>query len=202
LRVREEALSRVEDGVIAAIHGRMQETRAEEEVVDHLKESVDRLRAEAEHDPLTGALNRRGLEDRLHAAAQIGDLGDTFAVMVVDVDGLKNVNDCYGHVAGDALLEAVASRLRQTLREGDAVARIGGDEFVILCPGVDRMAAPQLAEKLIAVVCKDPVAAGGQTIPVRVSVGWAVATSPDDARGILERADAAMYQAKRRWASA
>jgi len=124
--------------------------------------------------------------------------GGTVAVMAVDVDGLKEINDRWGHVAGDALLTAVARRLRQRLREGDAIARIGGDEFLVICPGVDEAAAARLADMLNAAACQGPVEIGGQAIPVRLSIGWATAASTGEGQTIFERADTAMYAAKRR----
>src|SRR2546428_4144620 len=133
---------------------------------------TERLATSARTDPLTGLANRRAfeqaLEQRLAAAAP-----ETFAVLMLDVDGLKQVNDARGHAAGDAVLKRVASVLSSDLRETDLATRWGGDEFLLLMPGVDQVGALSLARRIGGTLLHPHDAAG----PISVSIGTA-AVSP------------------------
>jgi len=155
---------------------------------------------QAQHDQLTGAANRTLLMDRLVAAVRAGP-----AVLVfIDLDGFKIVNDTHGHLAGDTVLRTVADRLRGLVRAGDTVARVGGDEFVVLCRRVAPDGGPALADRMREVLLL-PVAIDGGFASVGASVGLVVldGTLPpvrDDlmlADELLRRADSAMYEAKR-----
>jgi diguanylate cyclase (GGDEF)-like protein len=158
-----------------------------------------RLRAELEHrathDALSGCLNRAAavsaLEHALEASPQV-------AVAYVDLDHFKAVNDELGHAAGDELLRVVAARLRGVTRGDDQLGRIGGDEFVVICPqGSAPFEGTALVARLTEAV-NGEVAFAGQRIPLRASVGVAIsAPREDDAEAVLARADAAMYEAKR-----
>jgi len=166
---------------------------------------TERRRIQAEllerawHDPLTGLANRSLLLDRLRqVTARLQREPRLAALFFFDLDDFKKVNDRLGHAAGDAVLTEVASRLRHGLRDGDTAARIGGDEFVVLCYQVkDREAAHRLAERLSTAVAA-PVQFGATTILTRASVGVIVfgddAVSPEE---LLSAADARMYDAKR-----
>jgi diguanylate cyclase (GGDEF)-like protein len=158
------------------------------------------LAYQAEHDPLTGLLNRRTLDDRL-GQLLIGTDGCGVALLYIDLDGFKAVNDSAGHEAGDAVLVAVAHRLTAAVRANDLVARLGGDEFVVVCTGV----APgdggrQLADRLLRDLSL-PVRHGGADHRVGASIGIAWATAPEAgdawAQRLMRAADTAMYQAKR-----
>jgi len=167
--------------------------------VTERKETEQRARFMAHHDPLTGLPNRAILEDRLQVAvAQAHREGTAFALLFVDLDGFKPVNDRLGHRVGDALLQAVAARMRSTLRASDTVARVGGDEFVALVRGPESAArARTVAAKLLDAV-RQPVDAAGETVSVTASVG--VALFPKHGGAVvplMEAADAAMYAAKR-----
>jgi diguanylate cyclase (GGDEF)-like protein len=151
------------------------------------------LAYQARCDPLTGLANRSVLGDRLARAVPAPD--DPVAVLYLDLDGFKEINDRYGHAAGDAVLRTVAGRLSQAVREQDLVARLGGDEFVLLCPGVTADEAARLAERLISDVAW-PVPFEGRYLTVGASIGVATRTSQPD-EGLLRVADAAMYEAKR-----
>jgi diguanylate cyclase (GGDEF)-like protein len=153
------------------------------------------LAQEARTDPLTGLLNRSGMALRAH---ELLERSGSHALMLMDLDRFKPVNDVHGHAAGDAVLVQVAHRLTQTVREGDAVARLGGDEFVILfadAPG--HAALAERAQRLQAAL-RHPIAIGsGQTVEIDSSVG--VAMAPQDGRTLeqlLMTADAALYRAK------
>jgi len=158
---------------------------------------VDDIRNQALHDGLTGLANRRLLNDRLsRAVAPSSDSDPRFALVFVDLDGFKHVNDTYGHATGDELLTYVARRLAGSVRAGDTVARVGGDEFVVLLAGVsDPDDAHRAADHLLDVL-RAPYRIGGRSLRVSASVGVAVGHAGDDPEALLTSADAAMYRAK------
>ena len=147
------------------------------------------------HDPLTNLPNRTLFLDRLHQAEQrAARSGGCMAVLFLDLDGFKTVNDSLGHGAGDELLVAVATRLDGVLRAGDSAARLGGDEFAILVEGLAaEQEAITVAERVLAAL-RAPFAIGGQDVGARASVGIATARGPGS--DLLRDADLAMYQAK------
>jgi diguanylate cyclase (GGDEF)-like protein/PAS domain S-box-containing protein len=152
----------------------------------------------ADHDPLTGLPNRRLLEDRLTQAVTLGQRNrQQTAVMFVDLDRFKTINDSLGHAVGDALLKEVATRLVAQLREGDTICRIGGDEFVVVLPEIKRSAdVAQVAQKVIEQLSQ-PVTIEERELMVTPSIG--IAVFPDDGRdaeSLIRNADAAMYHAK------
>ncbi|MGI5240890.1 diguanylate cyclase domain-containing protein [Dactylosporangium sp. CA-139066] len=150
----------------------------------------DRLRHEATHDPLTGLANRALFAER------IAEAGGTAAILIIDLDGFKTVNDTLGHHAGDALLRAVADRLRGCVRAGDTVARLGGDEFAVLLPGTSRAYADDLVPRLHESFA-EPVPIEAARVPIRASIG--VAHGPlAQAEALLRDADIAMYATKHR----
>jgi diguanylate cyclase (GGDEF)-like protein/PAS domain S-box-containing protein len=168
--------------------------------ITDLKRAQAALARQATHDPLTGLPNRRLLIEALITA--LADLGrghrtGTVALMFVDLDRFKLVNDVLGHDAGDALLRTAAARLRNAVRAHDMVARFGGDEFVVLLQHVaDRGELHDVAQRILDAIAT-PIQVGGETADVGASVGIATASGPDDDPDALVRnADAAMYRAK------
>jgi diguanylate cyclase (GGDEF)-like protein len=169
-----------------------------------VRKAVEELRGLAYHDGLTGLPNRTLLHDRLavaitHAHRQAAHL----ALLFLDLDGFKGVNDSFGHACGDRLLVEVASRLRASIRGGDTVARLGGDEFVVLLSsvaGVDD--AARVAAKLLDAV-RAPFRLDGHEVRTTASIGVSVypgdGVSPDQ---LLRSADAAMFRHKQRKANA
>lgn len=148
---------------------------------------------QARHDPLTGLSNRIGLMRALGRGASAAPL----ALLYIDLDGFKGVNDAHGHAAGDRLLAAAADRLRRLLRSGDVAARIGGDEFVVVARDVDRDHAPAFGDRLIRELSLPFDLAPGVSVSVGVSVGVALAPDHgDDFARMLEIADAALINAK------
>lgn len=151
-------------------------------------------RHRAEHDDLTGIFNRAAFRD---CVRQTLDAGDRVAVMMLDLDGFKAINDTLGHAAGDEVLRITAARLGHTVRGGDAVARLGGDEFACMvrnAGSTEQLAA--LAAKLAASVAAPMQVAGH---PVRLTASLGLAISPSDGNSVdtlLASADAAMYRAK------
>jgi diguanylate cyclase (GGDEF)-like protein/PAS domain S-box-containing protein len=158
----------------------------------------ERLRHLAEHDPLTGLHNRRLFENRL--AAQVGRsrrYGEEAAVLVIDLDGFKQVNDTYGHKAGDDLLKLVATELQRRLRGTDLVARLGGDEFAVLLPHIDREAACSVAEDIRRVIADCRLSVAGKQVGVSTSIGVAAFDQEVGSdESVLMEADRAMYAAK------
>lgn len=176
-------------------------------VVTTMRHETDRRRVEAElfrratHDELTGVANRSLLVDRL--AQSLGRLArkpGEIAVLFVDLDRFKAVNDSRGHAAGDAVLRAVADALVAAVRPSDTVARVGGDEFVVLCDpvagdGVMRELAERVRVGIRSAVSR--LLGDDANAPlVTASVGVATASSPVDTERLLDAADAAMYEAK------
>jgi len=148
-------------------------------------------------DALTGLPNRRQLDLSLAGRLENHDrYGWRFALLMVDIDHFKAVNDEHGHDAGDAALSTVASTIAGGLRKGDMAARWGGEEFVILANAGDDAAPRELAERIRALVASSVVRYGGEEIVVRVSIGVAMAERGDEARDLLARADGALYRAK------
>ncbi len=166
--------------------------------ISRLKETEARIRDLAYYDPLTGLPNRRLLDDRLQVElAHAARLRCRLAVMFVDLDRFKRINDSLGHTVGDKLLVEIAARLRVSLREDDTVARMGGDEFLVVLnnlSGPDEAAT--MARRLVAEL-RRPVNVEGRELVVTTSVG--VAVYPDDSRDadtLVKHADVAMYRAK------
>jgi diguanylate cyclase (GGDEF)-like protein len=154
-----------------------------------------RLRHLAGHDALTGVANRVEFRDRLAHALAIGERD--LAVAFCDLDHFKPINDTYGHRGGDTVLVQVADRLRLSLRTGDELARIGGDEFTVLLRNVpDGATASAVADRLLATV-SEPFQAGGDPVTLGLSVGIALSGGDASAETLLARADEALYEAKR-----
>ena len=154
----------------------------------------DRMRHDALHDPLTGLANRTLLRDRLdHALAQSEREAGQTGVLFLDLDNFKHVNDAHGHRVGDELLAALGGRLQAAVRPADTVARMGGDEFVVVYEHADETGALALADRLEAAVSV-PVTVSG--IEHRLSASIGIALGQDDADTLLREADAAVYRAK------
>jgi diguanylate cyclase (GGDEF)-like protein len=190
---RNRALQQVDQATVAL----RRDIARREHVEAQLRESEQQLRHLAFHDPLTGLANRKLFYDRLTLAlANHARTERLVALLFIDLDGFKQVNDQYGHHAGDAVLTMVADRLRAGLRTVDTVARFGGDEFaVILDDLATSAAARETAERLIDDV-QNPIDVGGAYAHVSASIGIAISRPgavPDD---LVREADTAMYAAK------
>ena len=166
------------------------------------KELQAQLQHNAFHDGLTGLANRALFADRLeHALARTDRIAAPVAVLFVDLDDFKAVNDGSGHLAGDELLVAVAERLRQVLRPGDTIARLGGDEFAVLIEDASEPGRPEVAARRLLAALADPFALPGEAegtgVRITASIGIALgAAGQHDAAELLRHADVAMYAAK------
>lgn len=164
-----------------------------------LRASEDLLRNIAHHDPLTGLANRLLLNVHLQQSMKTARRTDQgFALLMIDLDGFKPINDNHGHDAGDLLLRTIAQRLAAAVREVDLVARIGGDEFICVLESVGGAdAACTVAEKLIQEIGQPVTLASGESVCVGASIGIAVFADTDQsAERLMQRADEAMYAAK------
>lgn len=162
------------------------------------RQAEERAHYLATHCSLTGLPNRNLLADLLEQAiASVDRTGHKPAIMFIDLDHFKDINDNWGHDVGDRVLELIASRLRQELRDHDVLARLGGDEFVVLVQNIDRRAhAVRVAEKLLA-TAREPLEVDGQSFRVSFSIG--ISLYPEhgrDQKGLMKAADLAMYVAK------
>jgi diguanylate cyclase (GGDEF)-like protein/PAS domain S-box-containing protein len=153
----------------------------------------ERLAHEARHDALTGLSNRRRMREALGSSLA----RDAVAVLFVDLDSFKPVNDAYGHEAGDELLRQVAARLGACVREQDVLARVGGDEFVVLMPGVVAAADAESMRSRVRDVLGAPFTVCGREVRIGASVGVHLAPSASDPDQALRAADHAMYEVKR-----
>ncbi|TAK45637.1 MAG: EAL domain-containing protein [Betaproteobacteria bacterium] len=188
-----------EERLIAERTAELQATnrRLEAEIAERLQ-AEGRAQHLADHDVLTGLPNRRLFEDRVTQALAFSVRNRKLtAVMFVDLDRFKHVNDTLGHAVGDAMLKEVAQRLVDQLREGDTICRLGGDEFVILLPEIKRSSdAAHVAQKIIEAVAQ-PVTLDERDLHITCSIG--ITVFPDDGRdaeALIRNADAAMYHAK------
>ncbi len=187
---------------ISAVHGRDGQVESYIGVfsdITHIKRSEEELQRLANYDPLTDLANRLLLGAQLqHALERAGRHGEQLAVMELDLDGFKNVNDTLGHPAGDKLLQIIARRLKEALRGEDIIARLGGDEFAIVLESIGGARDMELvAQKIIAAIAQ-PLELEGQLARVTVSIG--IALFPGDGRDattLLKSADTALYVAKR-----
>lgn len=165
-----------------------------------LLQAQEALRDQATKDPLTGCWNRRVILETLEREAERAEREKRgLSVVMLDVDHFKNVNDTYGHGAGDEALRQVTQRVKDVIRSYDSIGRIGGEEFLIVLPGCDELCALSHAERLRRMIELTPVEVDGQEIRITVSVG---ATSLQPGQGftpqlLVRSADAALYMAKR-----
>jgi diguanylate cyclase (GGDEF)-like protein/PAS domain S-box-containing protein len=157
------------------------------------------LAYQALHDPLTGLANRLALMDRLpQALAAMERHRSPLAVLFVDLDNFKEINDSFGHDAGDLVLTEIARRLTSIARRSDTVARLGGDEFVLLCPEIDRPTGPESIGRRIVRTVAAPFGSNGRNLSVTCSVGIAVTSDPGvDPEQMIHDADLTMFEAKK-----
>ncbi len=158
----------------------------------------ERLNDLASYDPLTGALNRRALMERVESELErCSRDGAPFSLAIVDLDHFKNVNDTWGHAAGDEVLKALAEACRRALRPADVFGRFGGEEFIALLPAADADEAADIAERLRRLTEESAIATPEGVIRVTLSAGHTTALPGDSPDDLLRRADSALYESKR-----
>jgi diguanylate cyclase (GGDEF)-like protein len=165
---------------------------------DRLERAESFYHALSEHDPLTGLYNERAFRDRYSRSLERAiRIGQPLSLLLIDVDGLKKINDQYGHRAGNKALIHVAKALREAKRREDSASRWGGDEFAILLEGADENATRRVAESVLARVRQKPVPFTRGHLTVSVSAGACTAAVVTPATDLFARADEALYAAKR-----
>jgi two-component system cell cycle response regulator len=182
--------------LMARVRTQIRRKRYAERLRDNVQMSIEM----AITDALTGLYNRRYMET--HAGAlveQASSRGKPLAVLVLDIDYFKSINDSWGHDAGDDVLREFALRIRKSIRGIDLACRCGGEEFVVIMPETDMAAATMVAERLRRRIANEAFAIqqGARTIPVTISIGIAALGRDDNAATVLKRADQALYRAKR-----
>ncbi|HET7778561.1 MAG TPA: GGDEF domain-containing protein [Rudaea sp.] len=178
--------------VLVALHA--------ESVAETAVTELGELARSGQRDPLTGLPNRLLMQDRLESAIATARRHETrIAVLFLDLDDFKRINDTLGHAIGDEALKLTARRLQSALRDSDTVSRHGGEEFLVLLPGISQAAdAASIAQKLQAALAA-PARAGAHRLQLSASVGIAIyPEDAEDAQTLIDRADAAMYRSKRR----
>jgi diguanylate cyclase (GGDEF)-like protein/PAS domain S-box-containing protein len=161
------------------------------------KRTEAKLAHQAMHDPLTGLPNRTLFTDRMQLARARLERGGSLALLFCDLDDFKEVNDSFGHEAGDRILMQVADRLRSILRPSDTVSRFGGDEFALLCEGVEPEAAERIASRIAEAFSAPFVIDGNEEVSLSASTGIVFTGDPDvELDRLMSDADLAMYTAK------
>lgn len=188
----EEGLLDLSDSeALAAEIGRLREE------VARLQGRVDQLDQMAHQDVLIGLPNRRGFMRQLEQLiARINRYDELAAMLFIDVDGLKLINDSFGHKAGDEALMFVAELLVRGVRSSDYVARIGGDEFGILLEHADEGVAAETASRLVSQIAGCEFCYEGSCLPLSVAIGFSLIAKGDSSEDVIQRADLAMYAEK------
>ena len=165
--------------------------------LDLLRRKIVELEQLADTDTLTPLANRRAFLRAVDRAIRLADRHQTqTALAFLDVDGLKAINDAYGHITGDAVLLHISERLRSAFRVTDLAARVSGDEFAILLDHVSEADAQQRIGDLVSAVANDPVRVGQKDLSIRLSWGLTMIRADDSVDVAMGRADAAMYRAR------
>ena len=165
--------------------------------ISQLHERVELLDRLAYQDVLIDLPNRRGFMRQLEAAIdRVSRYDDSAAMLFVDIDGLKMINDTFGHQAGDEALIVVAQMLSDGVRKSDCVARLGGDEFGILLERADEQSASETSNRLVSMIAGSEFCYQGTCLPLSVAIGITVIEPLDQAEAVMARADLAMYRHK------
>lgn len=162
-----------------------------------LTRQIKTLEAKTNLDPLTKVLNRRALMSNLKAICNMPIADNLLHVLILDIDDFKQINDRYGHIAGDKILIFIANILRKTLREGDKIFRYGGEEFVIILNRIDDSQCFSISTRLLELVRNNQLIYQGQSLNVTVSIGATKIKTGDTPDSLIDRADKALYQAKK-----
>ena len=163
-----------------------------------VQEELRRLREQVCVDELTGIFNRRGILSMLERETnRLSHNGTPVGILLIDVDEFKHINDTYGHGAGDEVLRAIGKVLRCSIRRSDAAGRIGGDEFLVVLPGVDELQAHQVAERIRAGIDQIAITGAGRGVSASIGVAVSQPHGGSSGRGLIDDADRSMYSRKR-----
>lgn len=174
----------------------LQEVQKANEQITQLKEKVKLLEESSNLDALTKTFNRRALEDYLEKLTRRGSLKRELHLLMLDIDNFKQINDQYGHIAGDKILIFIAQTLKKMLREGDKVFRYGGEEFVIVLNRIDAKNCLKIANRILKIISSNKLIYKNHTMQVTVSIGGTKYENGDTPESLLDRADKALYAAK------
>lgn len=185
-------------GLVSRYAGIAEDITRTVELEDALRSAAAEMERLAHLDPLTGLLNRRGLEQVLESeTSRAARAGTRLFGLLVDCDDFKSINDTFGHTAGDAVLREVSRRMRTALRPADYVARIGGDEFLLVLPGARRAEAQRVGERIRSMVADRPCRSGDVDVPATVSMGIAeIPEGCDDLEGVIGALQLALKTSK------
>jgi diguanylate cyclase (GGDEF)-like protein len=182
---------------ISSTEGLMSEIARLRDEITKLQSKVQQLDQLAHLDPLIGLPNRRGFMRQLEGLiSRVKRYGDHGAMLFVDIDGLKGINDTHGHLAGDEALIRVSQVLVGGVRSGDCVARLGGDEFGIILEHADEAIAGETAARLVERIAACEFSHDGAPLPLSVAIGVGIISAEDNPDAIMARADEAMYLKK------
>ena len=173
-----------------------QEVARANEIITQLSEQVEELENTSNLDGLTKIFNRRALDTYLKTVCDKKELKHELNVLLLDIDNFKQINDQYGHVAGDKILIFIANMLRKTLRDGDKVFRYGGEEFIIVINRVDMITCKDIAGRILKLIRSNRLFYKNQSIHVTVSIGATKYYPGDTPDAIIDRADKALYKSK------
>jgi len=166
------------------------------EIISTLTQQVKILEEKTNLDPLTKVFNRRALNHYLQTVCSSQNTKFELHLLILDLDDFKNINDRYGHLAGDKVLIFIANILKKTLREGDKIFRYGGEEFVIILNRIDDVLCKKIARRLLDLVQSNNLIYKGESLKVTMSMGGTKYLASDTPDSLLSRADAALYKAK------
>lgn len=185
-------------GVHEELSGMQERVHNTDQQIGRLHAELDRLTVLARHDPLTGALNRRGMDESLRReVSKVHRTGTALSIAMLDIDDFKRLNDTLGHAAGDAALRHLAVVAREVLRPQDTIARYGGEEFVLLLPDTSQERGQDALNRLRREVAARPFFNADGPVPMTFSAGVAQLATDETGLEAVDRADAAMYRAKK-----
>lgn len=172
------------------------EVKKANDIITQLSSQVKALEEKSNLDSLTKVYNRRALSSHLKLLCSNSDLPYEFHLLILDIDDFKNINDNYGHIAGDKVLIFIANILKKTLREGDKVFRYGGEEFIIILNRIDDEHCQKITTRLMDLIRSNKLIYKGESLRVTMSVGLTKYSAGDTPDSIIARADKALYRAK------